>query len=98
MNCGGIQGLWETVWIQEIMLVHVENVTVLFIEGCTVFLGIFVHSCLITLGKKKSLFAQLEQVKKGSLYVLVKCFCITDALLVKFSNNLQSKGNPEAAV
>lgn len=52
MNCGGIQGLWEIVWIQEIMLVYVENVTVLFIEGYTVFLGIFVHSCLITLGEK----------------------------------------------
>lgn len=36
------------------------------------FLGIFVHSCLITLGKKKSLFGELQQVKKGSLYVPVK--------------------------
>lgn len=72
MNCGGIQGLWEMLWIQEIMLVHVENVTVLFIEGYIVVLGIFVHSCLITLGEKKSLFGELEQVKKGSLCVLVK--------------------------
>lgn len=64
------------------MLVYVENVTVLFIEGYTVFLGIFVHSCLITLGGKKSLFGELEQVKKGSLYVLVKCFCITDGISI----------------
>lgn len=31
-------------------------------------------------GEKKSLFSELEQVKKGSLHVLVKCFCITDGI------------------
>lgn len=80
MNCGGIQGLWEIVWMQEIMLVYVESITVLFIEGYMVFWGIFVHSSLITLGEKKSLFGELKQVKKGSLYVLVKCFCISGGI------------------
>lgn len=42
------------------MLVYIENVSVLFIEGYTVFLVIFVHSCIITLEKKKSVFGELE--------------------------------------
>lgn len=86
MNCGGIQGLWEIVWLQERILVYVENVTVLSIEGYIVFLGIFVHSCLITLGEKKSLFGELEQVKKGSLYVLGKCFWIVDGISTSCQN------------
>lgn len=35
------------------------------LSGYTVFLVIFVHSCLITLGKKRATL--LEQAKKGSL-------------------------------
>lgn len=86
------------------MLVYVENVSVLFIEGYTVVLVIFVHSCLITLGKKKSLFGELEQAKKVSLYVLVKCFCIIDGIHMycQTDNNFQASrkacGNPELVV
>lgn len=69
MNCGGIQGLWEIVWLQKGILVYVENVTVLSIEAYTVFLGIFVHSCLITLGEKSHYLVNWSKWRK------VLCIC-----------------------
>lgn len=61
------------------MLVYVENVSVLFIGLHSGFGNICTFLSNYP-GEKKSLFGELEQAKKVSLYVLVKCFCIIDGI------------------
>lgn len=86
VNCGGIQGLWEIVCL---CVDTRDNVGICRECQCFIYRGLhsgFRNICAFLFnypgGKKKSIFGELEQVKKGSLYVLVKCFCITEGISI----------------